>query len=199
MTRFLPLFLLLLAAPAAAQDAEEATPRGTYLVYADPAGSAFVSIEETLVDSGVWPLSFFYFQDGALQGTARMRATADCAAGVVSGTLTAATGPGEEALPYLENGTAPSFGFDRAAGGGDEAIVAFVCGTRQSRLEQAQVAIAGTPRQAAGAYAALRALGIDDGLARSLAIRDLRTAEPLIASAVPQALQAQVRMALLGL
>jgi hypothetical protein len=203
MTRFaLMLPLLAAALPAAAQmpapesPAEAPTPRGTYLVYADEQGSAFVSIEPSLADAGVWPMRFFYFQDGSHQGTAQMRGTADCMAGVVSGQLTGVTGPGGEAMADLQGEELPAFSFDRAAGGGDEAIVGFICGTRQERLVQAETPVAGTPREAADTYARLRTLGLEDRLARSLAIRDLATAGPLIASAVPEELRTQVRLAL---
>lgn len=195
---FLPLALAAMAVPAAAQEAMEMpAPRGTYLVFADETGSAFVSYEPSLADNGVWPLSFFYFQDGAMVGTARIAGTSDCAQGVVRGRLTDATGPDGTLMQIPETDDTPLFAFDRAGGGGDEALVGFVCGTGQERLMQAETPIHGSPEATARTYAALRALGIEGRLARSLAIRDASTADPLIGTAVPEALRGQVR-ALLG-
>ncbi len=195
----LPLAMAVMAAPAAAQEPMEMpTPRGTYLVFADEAGSAFVSYEPSLAESGVWPLSFFYFQDGVMAGTARIAGTADCPQGVVRGRLTDATGPDGTLMRIPETEDTPLFAFDRAGGGGDEALVGFVCGTGQERLMQAETPIHASPEATARIYAALRELGIENRLARSLAIRDARTADPLIGTAVPEALRAQVRALLDG-
>lgn len=191
--------LAALAIPAAAQEAADApTPRGTYLVFADEAGSAFVSYEPALAENGVWPLSFFYFRDGAMAGTARIAGTADCAQGVVSGRLTHATGEDGGLMDIPQTQDTPLFAFDRAGGGGDEALVGFVCGAGQERLIQAETPIHADPETTARRYAGLRGLGIENRLARSLAIRDLRAAEPLIGTAVPEALRAQVRTLLAG-
>jgi len=195
----IPLALAAMAAPAAAQEPMEMpTPRGTYLVYADEAGSAFVSYEPSLAESGVWPLSFFYFQDGAMAGTARIAGNADCPQGVVRGRLTHATGPDGGLMEIPQTEDTPLFAFDRAGGGGDEALVGFVCGAGQDRLVQAETPIHASPEATARIYAALRALGIESRLARSLAIRDARTADPLIGTAVPEALRVQVRALLDG-
>lgn len=198
---FLPAALTLaaIAAPAAAQTETAAeTPRGTYLVYADAEGSAFASYEPALAETGVWPLSFFYFQEGALAGTARIAANADCGQGVVRGRLTHATGADGNLMELPQSAETPLFAFDRAGGGGDEAIVAFVCGSAQDRLVQAETPIHASPEATARAYAGLRALGLEPRLARSLAIRDRRTADPLIDTAVPEALRAGVRALLDG-
>jgi hypothetical protein len=196
---FLPLAMAAIAAPAAAQNADELqTPSGTYLVYADEAGSAFVSFEASLADSGVWPLSFFYFQDGAMAGTARIAGSADCPQGVVQGRLTHATGPDGSLMEIPQGDDTPLFAFDRAGGGGDEALVSFVCGTGRERLMQAETRIHASPEATARIYAGLRGLGIENRLARSLAIRDAHTADPLIGTAVPETLRAQVRALLEG-
>jgi hypothetical protein len=194
-----PLALAVIAAPAAAQDAVDApTPRGTYLVYADEQGSAFASYEPSLAETGVWPLSFFYFQDGAMIGTARIVGNAECAQGIVRGRLTHATAPDGSLMELSQEEDTPLFAFDRVGGGGDEALVGFVCGTTQDRLVQAETPIHATPEATARIYAALRGLGIESRLARSLAIRDGRTADPLIGTALPEALHAQVRALLDG-
>lgn len=197
---FLPALLALAAAAPAAAQTETATetPRGTYLVFADAEGSAFASYEPALAETGVWPLSFFYFQDGALAGTARIAANADCAQGVVRGRLTHATGADGNLMELPQSAETPLFAFDRAGGGGDEAIVAFVCGTGQERLVQAETPIHASPEATARAHAGLLALGVESRLARSLAIRDRRTADPLIDTAVPEDLRAAVRALLDG-
>ncbi|MGJ8535901.1 MAG: hypothetical protein ACSHW2_01990 [Parasphingopyxis sp.] len=196
---FLPLALAAMAAPVAAQEPMDLpTPRGTYLVFADETGSAFVSHEPSLAARGTWPLSFFYFRDGAMVGTARIAGTADCAQGVVRGRLTHATGPDGSLMDIPQTEDTPLFAFDRAGGDGDEALVGFVCGTGQERLMQAETPIHADPEATARIYAGLRGLGIENRLARSLAIRDARTAEPLIGTAVPEALRAQVRALLDG-
>lgn len=194
------LAAVLLAAvisPLAAQtDAEMEMPRGTYLVYADEQSSAFASYETALAESSVWPLSFYYFQDGALSGTARMAANSDCAQGVVRGRLTHATGADGALVALPQGADTPMFAFDRAGGGGDEAIVDFVCGTAQERLIQAQTPIHNSVQATAHSYARLRGLGLEPTLARSLAIRDREAAEPLIATAVPDALRDAARAAI---
>lgn len=186
--------LTLCAAPLAAQNlAERETPRGTYLVFADEEGSAFVSHEPTLADSGVWPLSFFYFQAGALVGTARIAGQSNCTQGVVSGRLTHATGADGSLMELPQSGDTPMFAFDRAGGGGDEAIVGFICAPGQLRLKLTETPIHASPEITARTYASLRALGLRHRLARSIAIRDRGTTDPLIETAVPEALRAQVR------
>ena len=193
------LALAAMATPVAAQDpADVPTPRGTYLVYADEQGSAFASYEPSLAGTEVWPLSFFYYQAGALVGTARIAANADCAQGLVRGRLTHATGADGNMMDIPQSEDTPLFSFDRAGGGGDEALVGFICGSGQDRLVQAETPIFATPLVTAQRYAGLRALGIDNRLARSLAIRDRRTADPLIDTAVPESLRAQVRSLLDG-
>lgn len=195
----IPLAFAAMVTPAAAQEAlDMSTPRGTYLVFADEAGSAFASYEPSLAGSGVWPLSFFYFQDGAMVGTARIAGTAECPQGIVRGRLTHATGPDGSLMEISQTEDTPLFAFDRAGGGGDEALVGFVCGTGQDRLVQAETPIHASPEATARIYAALRALGIESRLGRSLAIRDARTADPLIETAVPEALRVQVRALLDG-
>ena len=189
--------LALMAAPAIAQEMpERETPRGTYLVYADLQGSAFVSYEPSLADAGVWPLSFFYYQNGALAGQARIAATAECAQGLVSGRLTHAVDETAQVMEIPQDDNTPLFAFDRAGGGGDQAIVDFVCGTGQDRLVQAETPIFNSLQATAHSYAQLRALGLDHRISRSLAIRDRETAEPLIGTAVPEELRDAVRAAI---
>lgn len=186
--------LAMLAQPVAAQtDGERETPRGTYLVYADEAGSAFISYEPSLAETGVWPMSFFYYQEGALAGRARIAATAECAQGIVRGRLTHAMGADGEMTELPQSADTPLFAFDRVGGGGDEAIVNFICGTGQERLVQAETPIHGSLEVTADAYARLRALGLEHRIARSLAIRDVETAGPLIDTAVAEELRDQVR------
>lgn len=193
------LLLMGTALPTAAQDSAEGPigpadmPRGTYLVYADEAGSAFASYDPALAETGVWPLSFFYYQEGALAGRARMSASPECDQGIVRGRLTHATGPDGALMELPQNADTPLFAFDRAGGGGDQAIVDFVCGSAQDRLIQAQTPVHNSLEATANSYAQLRALGLDNQLARSLAIRDREAAEPLIGTAVPEALRDQVR------
>jgi hypothetical protein len=183
----------LTATPGFTQTAPEETPRGTYLVFADEQSSAFVSVETSLDDANVWPLRFFYYRQGALEGTAQMTSSADCAQGVVSGRLTHATGA-EGALLELSDAADPVFfSFDRAGGGGDEAIVHFICGTSADRLIAAETPIENDPATTAAHYAALRALGLEGRLARSLAIRSAEEAGPLVASAVPEDQRPAVR------
>ncbi|MEM8695074.1 MAG: hypothetical protein AAGE05_03520 [Pseudomonadota bacterium] len=189
--------LAALTMPAMAQDemARE-TPRGTYLVYADETGTAFVSYEPTLVETGVWPLSFFYYQGDAVAGRARIAARADCAQGVVRGRLTDAMAADGQPMDLPPQADRPQFAFDRAGGGGDEAIVGFICGTGQARLVQAETPIHNSLEATARTYVQLRTLGLEDQLARSLAIRDRATADPLIETAVPEALRDRVRAAI---
>jgi len=192
----------LLAAPASAQPApppvDTQTPRGAYLVYADEQGTAFVSFEPALATTNVWPLSFFYFATGAIAGSARMTGSGDCGQGVVRGRLTDATGADGAALTLPQGEATPSFAFDRAAAGGDEAIVSFVCGNTEARLIQAETPVFGQPRTVADRYRRLREAGLADRLARSLAIRDAEASAGLVASAVPEAQRAAVNAILRG-
>lgn len=200
----LPVLLAasLLAAPGLAQQAppsaDTQTPRGTYLVYADEQGAAFVSVEGALATTNVWPLSFFYFVDGAIAGSARMAGSGDCGQGLVRGRLTDATGADGAALPLPQGEATPSFAFDRAGGGGDEAIVSFVCGDTEARLIQAETPVFAEPRTVADRYRRLREAGLADRLARSLAIRDAGASAGLVASAVPEAQRVAVNAILRG-
>ncbi|WP_299322759.1 hypothetical protein [Parasphingopyxis sp.] len=195
--RYLPALLLsCIALPAAAQDMADGPtemPQGTYMVFADEAGSAFATYNPALAETGVWPLSFFYFQAGTLAGTARMSASPQCDQGIVRGRLTHAMGPDGAVMELPQSAEMPSFSFDRAGGGGDQAIVDFICGSVQDRLIQAQTPVYNSLEATANSYAQLRALGLDGPLAQSLAIRDREAAEPLIGTAVPEALRDQVR------
>ena len=99
--------LALIAAPAIAQDMpERETPRGTYLVFADLEGSAFVSYEPSLAETGVWPLSFFYYQNGVMAGQARIAAHAECAQGIVRGRLTQAMDETGQVMEIPQSGDA---------------------------------------------------------------------------------------------
>jgi hypothetical protein len=189
--------LALIAVPAIAQEMpERETPRGTYLVFADLEGSAFVSYEPSLAETGVWPLSFFYYQNGVMAGQARIAASAECVQGIVRGQLTHAMDETGQVMALPQNSDAPLFAFDRAGGGGDQAIVDFVCGTGQERLVQAETPIYNSLEATAHSYAQLRALGLDHRISRSLAIRDRETADPLIETAVPEELRDAARAAL---
>lgn len=193
---------LALAAPALAQNetpqadtAEEemATPPGAYLVYADERGAAFVTIGEESANS--WPLDFFYFQDGAIIGSAMMTGTADCPAGAVNGTLNGASGPDGQPMPI---DGAPPFTFAGDDGSGGEAIVAFICNDALGRLGLAGRPTLDTPAMVAENYMRLRGIGLDDANARHLAIRDNDSTEEWTATQVPEELREQARAIMRG-
>ena len=97
-------------------------------------------------------------------------------------------------IDYHVEATDPlRFSFDRAGSGGDEAIVQFICGDTAARLIAAETPIENEPATTAANYAALRTLGLEARLARSLAIRSAAEAEPLVASAVPEDQRPAVR------
>ena len=148
--------------------------RGTYLVYVEDSGAAFVSREPSLVEAGVWPLEFYYFQDSEVVGSAKMAANANCGLGVINGRLTHVNG---SAVPD-EGLSTPAFTFDRAAGGGDAAIVNFVCGEGEAS-QTAEMPITGSVAETIASYRALAATGIESGVAARLAIRDPEAATAL--------------------
>ncbi len=192
-------FLTSLATPLIAQQAgpEPAMPRGTYLIYAQEGGVVFVSYEASLAASNIWPMAFYYFREGIIAGSARMRGAADCTQGIVRGRLTDATGEDGAALPIPEGEAAPTFAFDSAGNDGDRAIVSFACGRVTERLVEAERPIDGSPDRVADSYRRLLALGLSDRLSRSLAIRSVEEANGLIETAVPETQRETVR-AILG-
>lgn len=189
--RSLALFTALAAAsPLAGQSGD--APRGTFLVYAEDSGVAFVSRETSLVEAGVWPLEFHYFDGGETAGTARMRARADCALGVVRGRLTHVNGM---PLPEEQAEQTPDFTFDRAApGGGDPAIVDFICAGDSP--PPADMAISRSVGDTVAVYTALAALGLAPEIAARLAVRDEEAGAALAATLVPEAQRAAALAAL---
>ena len=189
--RFAALFAALFATPLAAQPAE--AQRGTYLVYAEESGAAFVSREPSLVEAGVWPLEFHYFQDGEVAGTARMSGRADCALGLVRGRLTHVNG---SLLPETEALAVPQFTFDRAAPeGGDPAIVNFVCAP-QLAGPPADRPIARPIGETVDLYRSLTGLGLAPDIAARLVVPAAEAAATLARSIVPAEQQAAVLEAL---
>lgn len=195
MIRNLALAAAALAAmPANAQDAfglQDA--RGSYLVYAEDSGAAFVSREPSLVETGVWPLEFHYFQDGETVGTARMSGTADCNLGVVSGRLTHVNGA---PIPAAEAASVPQFSFDRAATeSGDQAIVNFICGSG-APASSAERPIARSIAATVEVFRRLTALGLSPEVSAQLAVRDAEEGAALARNAVAADQQAAAIAAL---
>lgn len=191
--RLLTAIALLAAAPAVAQQAGPPTPSGSYLVYAEDTGTAFVTVDPEEGAAGRWPLAFFYFGGGAIAGSATMVGEADCDAGIVSARLLGATGPDGAALPVED---APEFTFSRVESSGDQAVVTFVCNDAGGRLYLAEQPISGTPEAVARRYLALRGAGIADRPARRLAIRAPDAAAALVDEIVPAESREAARAAL---
>ncbi|MCA1748662.1 MAG: hypothetical protein LC634_03730 [Sphingomonadales bacterium] len=189
--RFAILIAALSAAPLAAQPAE--APRGTYLVYVEESGAAFVSREPSLVEAGVWPLEFHYFENGETIGTARMSGRADCALGMVRGRLTHVNGA---PIPQAESLAAPQFTFDSAAAeAGDPAIVNFICSPANATAP-ADMPIARGIGATVDLYRALTMLGLSPDIAARLSVRDAEAAAALAGTLVADDRQAAVLEAL---
>ena len=171
------------AAPAAAQAAPG------YLVYGADNGVAFV--ESDSAADGSWPLAFYYFQDGASVGSARMTGVADCGRGVLSGQLREVNGG-----PVPPGPNPPQFTFDRSAGGGDQAIVDFACAVPETRAAAVALAPGRTAEAAAIGYVALRGIGLEHGPAADLAARGASADDPAVTAIEPEDLRTRVRDAL---
>lgn len=181
------------AQPAGGGPAE--TPEGAYLVYGEPGGVGFITYNGLQAQANQWPMSFYYYRDGAPSGSATMLGGADCQAGIVTGALTTARGQDGARLELPPPAERPAFTFERTGGAGDQAIVAFICNDAGGRRYLADAPAAGALDGIAARYIALRRTGLEHAPARSLAIREGESAA-LVEQLVPEQLRDAVRAVL---
>lgn len=197
MRRMKMLAAILIAWPAALA-AQSPTPEGVYLVYGEPGGVGFITYSATQAEANQWPMSFFYYREGAPVGSATMLGQADCDAGSVTGALTGARGIDGLELTLPPPAERERFTFERTTGAGDQAIVSFICNDANGRIYLAEAPVTGALDEAAGRYIALRGADLDHRVARALAIRDADAAAALVDELVPEERRAEVRAILAG-